>query len=341
MAVIKDVAERAGVSVGTVSKYLHRPDSLKPANRQKIEAAIRVLEYHPSRVAQSMRSGRAGVIAVAVPDIMNPFFAEAYSAIHRAASQVGVSTLLYTTDFNSETLRQSLSAQSIRQVDGVILCFVEEDEPVEQFLERVALRIPVVLLSRNVANSKFHTVAIDVFEGLKMVVEHLLATGRKRIAYVGGTPPSQISDEKHLGFIRALAAAGMSPDETLRESGEFTLQTGYAAARKFMMRTDPPDAIVAENDLLAIGCLKYLLQSKIAVPRTVAVTGFDDIRLSAMYEPALTTVTVPLERMASEAIKMMIRALESPGVRKRQSVQKIQLVVRASTDAQAPTRLDT
>jgi DNA-binding LacI/PurR family transcriptional regulator len=335
MAVIKDVAAQAGVSVGSVSKYLHHPQALKEATRARIEAAIAALDYRPSPLAQSLRTGRTGVLAVAVPDITNPFFAEAYSAIHRAAGARGLATVLHTTDASLERLQDSLSARSIRQVDGAIFCFVDEDDAVTEYLARVNRAIPVVLLSQDVSISRFDTVAIDVQDGLRQAALHLAGSGCRRIAYLGGPPAGRISRSKHLGYLRGLEESGLAADPGLRRSGEFSLRTGHAAAAAFMADPVPPDGIVAENDLLAIGCLKYLLQQGIAVPGRVAVSGFDNISLAAMYEPALSTVAIPIEPMAEAALGMITRALREPGSRHRRSVLPLELVVRASSQRQA------
>lgn len=336
MAVIKDVAAHAGVSVGSVSKYLHRPDSLKEDTRRRIEAAIQALDYRPSPLAQSLRTGRTGVLAVAVPDIINPFYAETYSAIHRAAGQRGLGTVLHTTDASLAALQDSLSERAIRQVDGAVFCFVDEGEAAQAYLGRVADAIPVVLLSQDLASTRFDTVAIDVGDGIRQATSHLAGTGRRRVAYVGGPESGRISRAKYQGYLCGLGEHGLEAESGLRVAGDFSLRTGYAAARRFMNRPAPPDAIVAENDLLAIGCLKYLLQHAIPVPGRVALSGFDDISLAAMYEPALTTVAIPVKQMASEALGLLVRSLQAPGSRPRQVIHRLELRVRASSDPLAP-----
>jgi LacI family repressor for deo operon, udp, cdd, tsx, nupC, and nupG len=337
MAVIKEVAEHAGVSVGSVSKYLHYPKTLKPDTRQRIEAAIAALDYRPSPLAQSLRTGRTGVVAVAVPDISNPFFAETYSAIHRAARQKGLATVLHTTDASLETLKESLSQRAIAQVDGAIFCFLDGSEAVNEHLGRVAGRIPVVLLSEDLANTRFDAVAIDVLDGIRQATVHLAGAGRRRIAYVGGPRRGRICRDKHAGYLQGMERSGLEPDPSLRLAGPFTLQTGYQAARRFMLSAAPPDAIVAENDLLALGCLKFLLQHGIPVPGQVVVSGFDDISLAAMYEPALTTVAIPVKAMATEALAMMAQALLAPSSQRRQTVLPLELRIRASSDPLAPS----
>lgn len=340
MAVIKDVAAHAGVSVGSVSRYLNFPNELKEETRKKIEAAITELNYCPSPLARSMRTGTTGVIAVAVPEIVNPFFAETYSAIHRVAGARGLSTILYTTDSNLATLKECLSERSVRQVDGAILCFLDEDEAVADYLGTVAKTIPIVLLSRDLAVTRFDSVVVDVFSGMKTSASHLAAIGRKRIAYVGGPSHNKISSDKHMGYLRALEQYDLQSDPDLVSRGEFSMKSGYAAARRFMMLPNPPDGIVAENDILAMGCMKFLLQSKCQVPEQVALCGFDNIGLAAMYEPSLTTIAIPIESMAIAAIEMMSRSIHKRTTKHTQSILPTELIVRRSTDPQVPVILD-
>jgi len=191
----------------------------------------------------------------------------------------------------------------------------------------------VVLLSQDLANARFDLVAIDVQDGIRQATAHLAGTGRRRIAYVGGPEAGRISRAKHAGYLRALAEHGLAADPGLRLAGDFSLGTGYAAAHRFLRQAAAPDAIVAENDLLAIGCLKYLLQQGIPVPGAVAVSGFDNISLAAMYEPALTTVAIPIDRMAAEALAMLTRPRPAAGAEHCRSIHRLELLVRASSGA--------
>lgn len=338
MAVIKDVAKLAGVSVGTVSKYLNNKGNLKEETRRKVEHAINTLQYKPSPVARSMRTGKTNNIAVIAPDITNPFFAEIYNSIRQFAAQNGYVSILYTTSDDPGLLKDYLANISIKQADGIILCFVDEDEDVAQFMDEIQKSIPIVMLSWNINNTKFNCVSIDVFEGAMKATNHLISLGHKRIAYVGGH--DQVSKEKHSGFIKALNAAGLKHDPELEYYGDFNLQTGYYATRKFCMLSDMPTAIFAENDILAIGCMKYLLQHNIRIPDDVAVIGFDNIKLSAMYEPSLSTISLPIVQMGEEAVKLLLSAIHKKHANNKMLILKNELIIRNSTDKNAPLELE-
>ncbi len=338
MAVIKDVAKLAGVSVGTISKYLNNQGNLKKETRLRVEYAINKLQYKPSPVARSMRTGKTNTIAVIVPDIANPFFAEIYNAIRQSSAQNGYIPILYTTADDLKILKDYLSSISIKQVDGIILCFVDEDETIAQFLDEVQKSIPIVMLSWNISNTKFNCVSVDVFEGATKATNHLISLGHKQIAYVGGH--DRVSAEKHSGFIKALKNAALGSKAEFEYYGDFNLQTGFYAARKFSMLPDMPTAIFAENDILAIGCIKYLLQSNIRVPEDVAVIGFDNIKLSAMYEPSLSTISLPIVQMGEESVKLLVSVMDKNDAKNKMLILKNELVVRNSTSKDAPIELE-
>lgn len=340
MAVIKDVAELAGVSVGTVSKYLNTPQSLKPGTKQKVENAISQLQYRPSPLARSMRTGKTNTIAVIAPDITNPFFAEVYNAIRSSCVSKGYSPILYTTKDDIETTKAYLANISLNKVDGLILCFVEEDEFIDNIINELQSEIPIILISWDIGNTRFNSISVDVYEGILKSTNHLISLGHKKIAYIGGHQSNQISKEKHGGYVKALKDAGLETNEDFQFRGDFNLKTGYNAGRKFSMLPSMPTAIVAENDILAIGSIKYFLQNNISIPDNIAVIGFDDIPLSSMYEPSLSTVSLPINQMGYEAINLLMYKIEKPSSKNKQLILKTDLVIRNSTDRNAPLEFE-
>lgn len=340
MAVIKDVAKYAGVSVGTVSKYLNNPQNLKSDTKQKVEEAINALNYNPSPLARSMRTGKTNMIAVIVPDISNPFFAEVYNSIRLNAVSKGYTPILFTTEDDAETLKYYLSNISKQQIDGLILCFVDEDKLIETYMDQIKEIVPMVLLSWDINNAKFNCVSVDVFEGIYKSTNHLVTIGRKNIAYIGGYEQNSISKQKFNGFRKAVLDAGLKIKPEFIYHGDFSLKTGYYAARQFSMLESLPDAIVAENDILGIGSIKYFLQRKIRIPDDIAVIGFDNIALSSIYEPALSTISLPICQMGQESIKLLSRSINKTAIKNRLVILKNELIIRNSTDKNTPVFLD-
>lgn len=340
MAVIKDVARLANVSVGTVSKYINGIGTLKDDTRARVASAIAELRYIPSPLARSMRTGRTGALAVVVPSITNPFYAEAFDALRQAAADAGQTLLLYAAGDGNDRLESHLADITNRNVDGIILCFVDENPLIDAWLEQIQHTTPVVLMTWDTRNMRFPTVSVDVYEGMLQTARHILSLGRTRIAYVGGPVDDTISQHKHAGFLKALADASLPFDPAYAHHGDFSLKTGFIAANRLMVLPEPPDAIIAENDLLAIGCMKSLIRKGIRIPEEVAVAGFDDIPLAAMYEPALTTLALPVRTLGLEAVRLMGDALGGKTRRRQLVILDGELIVRHSTDRSAPIIMD-
>lgn len=336
MAVIKDVARLAGVSVGTVSKFLNNAGSLKDSTRQKVEAAIKELNYKPSPLARSMRTGKTHTIAIITPNISNPFFAEVYNSIRLNAVDKGYTPVLFTIEDDIEMLESYFSSISKYQVDGLILCFVDEDELIETLIEQIHAAVPIVLLSWDINNERYNCVCIDVFEGVYKSTSYLISSNHKNIAYVGGREKNRISRQKFNGYLKAMRDAGLEVKSELIYHGDLNLKTGYYAARKFAMLPVMPDGLVADNDIIGIGSMKYFAQMKIRVPEDIAVIGFDNIMLSSVYDPALSTISLPMRQMGEESVKLLTSAIDKPDSKNKLVVLKSELIVRNSTDRNAP-----
>lgn len=339
MAVIRDVAKRAGVSPSTVSKYMNKPDELTEEYRIKVEAAIKELNYKPSPFARSLRTQKTNTIALVVPEIANPFYTEVYNIVRSIASEKGYTTILYTTEENLDILNDFLTQFSKYTADGLIFCFLDEDEIIQRFKE-VQHSIPITLMSWDINTTEFSSVIINLFDSMYRSTQHLLNIGHRKIAYVGGPDLSRISKEKIQGYKKALQDAKIEVDENYVFAGKYRFQTGYHAAMKFMQNSNPPTAIVCANDVLAIGCIKYLKYNSYDIPDDIAVMGFDGIQLSYIYDPSISTVVIPIDEMGREAVNMLINKIEKPGSKNRQAIFDTSVVIRRSTKKDAPIILD-
>lgn len=339
MAVIRDVAKLAGVSPSTVSKFLNKPEDLTEEYKVKVEAAIKELNYRPSAFARSLRTQKTNTIALVVPEIANPFYTEVYNVIRTAAFERGYTTILYTTEENIDVLNEFITQFSKQNVDGLIFCFLDEDEIIQRFIE-VQHSVPITLMSWDINTTEFNSVIINLFEGFYRSTQYLLNLGHRRIAYVGGPPLSRISKEKLSGYKKAMQDAHIETDEAYIVAGKYRFQTGYQATKKCMQLTNPPTAIVCANDVLAIGCIKYLKYNEFDIPDDVAVIGFDGIQLSYIYDPSISTNVIPIDDMGREAVNMLITKIEKPGSKNRQAIFDTSLVIRRSTKKDAPIILD-
>jgi DNA-binding LacI/PurR family transcriptional regulator len=334
MAVIKDVARIAGVSIGTVSRYLNQPKTVKADTFARITEAIEQLNYKPSLLARSMRTKKSKQIALVVPDIYNWFYSEFYNAMRSATALIGYSIVLVTTEEDRSMLKEYLENTTLHNIDGIILCFLDEDEMTES-LEAVQENLPIVLLSWNLNIHNFNAIVFDLCEALYKTTKHVIEIGRKRIAYIGGTIGSRISVEKYQGYQKAMTESGLTIHSEYCFGGHYQIGTGYRAMRNLMQSLNPPDAVVCANDVLAIGCIKYLTQKKYRVPEDVAITGLDNITLSKIFEPAITTCSIPIVEMSEAAVSLMHDSFHRNNIPKRQVLFGSKLLVRNSTDKEA------
>ena len=338
MAVIKDVANLAGVSVSTVSKYFNNPSGLSEPYKTMVAKAVEELNFTPNAMARGLRTKRTNTIALIVPDITNSFYADVYNHIRSAATSKGFTTQLYTSEENVNVLSDILSQLTPVKVDGIIIAFLDEDEIMTQ-LAAAQTNIPITLMSWDLDN-QFSSVILNLHSTIYRSTKYLIDHGHERIAYISGIASSRISQEKFSGFKKAMSEAGYKvPDEYVYH-GKYLFRTGYQAAKQFMMLEEPPTAVVAANDILAIGCCKYLGSHGYRIPYDVSVTGMDGVQLAYIYDPSITTMAMPTEEMCREVVEMLSNKIDKPGSKNRQTIYEANLVIGRSTSAAAPLHLD-
>ena len=338
MAVIKDVANLAGVSISTVSKYFNNPNGLSEPYRSKVAAAVEELNFKPNAIARGLRTKRTNTIALIVPDITNTFYVEVYDSVRLAAISQGYMTQLYTTEENFNMLNELVNQLSSSKIDGMILCFLDEDDTIT-LLDRTQATVPVALLSWD-SDTKFNSAVLDLTKTMYQATSYLIQRGHSKIAYVNGRAGSRISFQKKGGYLKAMAGAGLTVPENYIYSGNYSYRTGYQAAKQFMQYPDPPTAIVAANDIIAIGCCKYLHLNGYRIPNDVSVVGMDGIQLAKIYDPSITTMATPISAMGSEAVNLLINKINHPTSKNRQILFESKLTVGRSTDENAPLYLE-
>ena len=336
LAVIKDVASFAGVSISTVSKYFNNPQGMSEEYRQKVAAAVEALDFTPNAMARSLRTKRTNIIALIVPEITNTFYVEVYNNIRLAATSKGYMTQLYTTEESINILQELLSQLSSSKIDGIILCFLDEDEVIS-LLDRTQATMPIALLSWD-ADTQFNSAVLDLT--LTVYRATLIQQGHTSIAFVNGREGSRVSTQKKRGYLKAMSANGLPVTEDHICSGSYSFRTGYQATKHFMQCSEPPTGIVAANDIIAIGCCKYLHLNDYRIPQDVSIVGMDGIQLSRIYDPSITTMAIPIPAMCTEAVNLLINKINHPTSKTRQSLFESELMVGRSTNENAPLYLE-
>ncbi|WP_454051478.1 LacI family DNA-binding transcriptional regulator [Cellulomonas sp. Marseille-Q8402] len=324
---LRDVAARAGVSFKTVSNVVNDHPHVSDATRARVLAAIELLGYRPNPSARSLRHGRSGILALAVPELTSPYFAALASAAGRAAKEHGRVLVIEETRGDVEGERVALVDLTSRLVDGVILSPLVTPEPL--VLQRIG-RTPLVMLGEHRYDVGADHVAMDSVRAARELTEHLLATGRRRIAVVGRQEPGSTGGERWRGHVQALGAAGLAPDEALAPHvAGYRRADGVDAVRALLAAGARPDAVLCCNDLLALGAVHALRTAGLDVPGDVAVAGFDDVEESRYA--GLTSVAPDLGLLAHEAVRLLVERVEDPTRPPRQVEVPFRVVVRGST----------
>lgn len=323
---IRDVAKAAGVSPSTVSRALSMPDIVDAATRERVLRVADHLGYRPNRAARGLITGRTGNLGLILPDLANPFFPSVVKGIQRQAHEADYQVFVADTD-EDPAAELGLVRSLAKQVDGIILCSPRM-KPAE--LREAAGLAPVVLVNRKAGT--IPSVAMDNADGMRQVVDHLAGLGHRRIGFVAGPRSSWSTRER----MRGLRAAARSAGVDLVEVGNFapTFDGGAAAADGTVIAG--VTAAVAYNDLVALGLVRALRERGIDVPTQMSVVGIDNIQMSAMGHPALTTLAIPKEKAGRRAVDLLLHLLADPsGTAAPERELPTELLVRQST-APAP-----
>ncbi|KTS12513.1 LacI family DNA-binding transcriptional regulator [Microbacterium testaceum] len=327
---IKDVAAHAGVSVGTVSNVLNGRDTVSPGVVERVRAAIDALGYVRNDAARQLRAGRSRAIALVVLDVGNPFFAAVARGAEARAAADGYVVLLGSSGADADQERLYVDQFREQRVAGVLLTPADVGGDVVEHL--AAAGIPVVLVDEQTPGDEVCTVSVDDVEGGYLAVAHLLAQGRRLIAFVAGPLATRQVADRLAGARRAVAEVEGATLEII-ETPAMTVLAGRAAGEELRERAARPDAVFAANDLLAVGVLQALtMLGGIRVPDDIALVGYDDIDFAAATVVPLTSVRQPAEALGSTAVDLLLRQLDG-GVdpAERQVRFQPELVVRASS----------
>lgn len=325
-----DVAKRAGVSVGTVSRVINGVPEVTPALRARVHAAIDELGYRPNALARSFRRQRSSTLALVIPDVTAPFFAELAKHLEAAALQLDYTLLLGNAMYSVDVERVYLNTLADRRVDGLIIVPSTAVNPVSS---REQAR--VVVVDRELAGMDL--VSSDHRGGAVAAVEYLIGLGHTLIACIAGAQDLPPLRERYLGYVDTvapvLAGAGVELESFVR-IGPWDYQFGYVAARSLLKECSPrPTAIFCSSDQQAIGVLRACADLGLDVPRDLSVIGYDDIPLADLVMPRLTTVRQPIEAIAQGALDRLVSRLATPGKRRTRTFLPTELVLRASCAA--------
>ncbi|GAP05252.1 MAG TPA: LacI family DNA-binding transcriptional regulator [Anaerolinea thermolimosa] len=329
MVTIHDVAQRAGVSPVTVSRVINGVANVNPETRARVERAIRELGYLPNRAARSLRVRQTHTLALLVPDITNAFWTTVARGVEDAAQTRGYSVLLCNTDENPVKQSSYLEAVLQQRVDGVVLAPCDTDPS-----RLAALQIhqtPAVLIDRRVTGWDGDWVISDSLGAARALVDHLVRLGRRAIAMVTGPRGASTAEDRVAGYRLALLSAGLAFDPRLVRYGEFRAPSGREQTHRMLDEGLRPDAILAANNVLAMGVLEALNERGLHVPQDIALVCFDELPDLAKFFPFLTVAAQPAYDMGLNAAQLLLSRIDAAGpLQPRQVVLPVRLVLRYS-----------
>jgi LacI family transcriptional regulator len=300
-----DVAREAGVHAGTASRALNPAarDSVSRQTVRKVERAARKLGYTPNTVARGLRTARSYVVALVVPDITNPLFPYIVRGAEQVLAEAGYTLVLTDTNNDADTEQSQVSAMRARGVDGFIVATARWQDPVVD--ELVAAAVPTVLVNRHNESSSFPFVGTDDRHGIELCVRHLRELGHRSILHLAGPADTSTGRARADAFRQAMRGNGFSA-RTILQCPSFTEQAGADAVARARAQGTRFTAIVAGNDLLAIGAAEALAGQGILCPRDVSITGYNDVEFMRRLTPAFTTVRIPLHNMGVLAARTLL-----------------------------------
>ena len=324
-ATIRDVARAADVSVATVSRTLNGIDSVALETRDRVLRVVGELDYVPNSGARALSTRRTDTIGVLLPDLHGEFFSELIRGIDLAARAQGLHLLLSSSHGDPAEAAAALRAMRSR-VDSIILMLPDASEDLLAGAGAGMASVPMIFLGRGAAGGTQCSLAIDNYAGAFAITEHLIATGRMRVAFVAGPADNADAGERLRGYRSSMRRCGLA-DRVL--DGDFSEQAGRDAVKRILAGRRP-DALFCANDMMAIGALEALKESGVAVPGEVALAGFDDIPIARYVSPPLTTAAVPIAEIGRQALECCA-AIIAGRPTNQQRTFKPELVVRAST----------
>jgi DNA-binding LacI/PurR family transcriptional regulator len=332
---LEDVARLARVSRSTASRAITGAPGVSEAARAAVERAARRLNYSPNRAARSLVSGRSDLIGLVIPEptsrlFGDPHFPRLIRGVNEELAHRDRQLVLFTPQsaIDEQRLEGHLARGQI--VDGVLFVSLHGADPLPARLVRQG--VPVVVSGRPLSSAEITYVDVDNPRGAATATRHLLAGGRRAIATIAGPQDMVAGQDRLAGYRQAMADAGLL-DRSLEEAGDFTQESGYAATRALLERRPDLDAIFSASDLMALGAMRALREAGRQVPGDVAVVGFDDSPAAASAEPPLSSVRWPLDEMAREMTRLLLRAIEDRSLPRRGVLLATRLVARASSGA--------
>ncbi len=331
---LKDVARLAGVSYQTVSNVINGETRITEETRQRVMRAIDQLGYQPHAAARSLRSGNSKIIGLMIPDAQNPHFWDTVTGAEEEANRHGYSLLLATTSMDAEREKAAFHALQSQRLDGLIPLLTYPENFTADLKALKSRNVPVALSASGApipATAEVDVVQVHFEEAAYELMQHLFSLGHRRIAMIWGVGRSELGNDRASAYRQAYAQAGYECDPRWFVSCGFRLQDGFHGAEGLLEMDNPPTAIIGINDLIAFGAMQAVLRRGLRVPEDISVAGFDDIPMSSLLSPPLTTGQADGARIGQECVRLIIERIHNPDLPPQRVHLSTHLVIRGST----------
>jgi LacI family transcriptional regulator len=334
MTTIRELAKLSGVSVATVSRVFNGYADVSPTTRERVLRLAEELDYTPTAAARTLVMQRSHVVGVVLstgpdhPDLQHPFFQEVLVGLRHRLGEGGFDLLLLATELE-DGARSYLRRCRAHQVDGVVLMGIDESDPDVRKLARS--QIPCIAVDLDLVGRRTGYVVSDNRAGAAEAVRHLHSLGHRRIATITGMMTTKAGVDRLVGFRSELERLKLDYRDDYVHEGDFYDESGYEGAKAFLALPDPPTAVFAASDLMAVGALRAAVEAGRSVPRDLSLVGFDDIQLARLLQPSLTTIRQNKTGLGIAAAEAVIRMIEGNGAAPPAVTLPVELVVRAST----------
>src|ERR1700729_2696800 len=328
---IRTVAQLANVSIATVSRTINRVSTVNPKMAKRVWEAIEKLDYFPNTQARALVSGRSRLLGLIVSEITNPFFPELIQGFEDIAVEHGYEILISSTNYDPRRMSLCIRRMLERRAEGVaVMTFGVEKPLLDQFAER---NIPLVFVDVGPERPGISLLRVDYHHGIRQGVQHLAALGHRHIAFVSGPRRLHSAQSRIAAFSKSLAECAIVANPAWIVDGDHTMEGGIDAMDRLLKSKPLPTAVVCSNDMTAIGVLHKLYRAGLRVPDDLSVIGFDDIHISEVTIPPLTTVQMSRFELARAAVTALRTHVEQPQDSKREYSIQTDLIVRESTGA--------
>ena len=326
---IKEIAREAGVSIATVSNVINKSYKVTEKTKKRVGDIIQKYNYRINIGASSLRSKVSKLIGVIVPEISNPFFSKLNDEIEKYASEIGYSIVICNNNYDYKKDIEHIEILVSRNVDGLIMVPSMEDKKV--IMPAIQSNIPVVLINRKIEQCNCDSVVVDAYKAVFDLVDYLASLGHKKILYMNAEPELFVSQIRLKGYADGLKKSGLVlKKELIIQADGFKYSDGYDFIKKILELKDQPTAILAYNDMLAIGLLKAFLEAGYKIPEDYSILGFDNINIDDYLAVKLTSVAIGLKAIAKQAVDILRERIKNKNIPQKLIFLPISIIKRDS-----------